>query len=134
MKKNLFQIIAKELYKLPKWRTHGICSRLYWGPDMIPKTYDEIYVSVSLRKYIITFYLFPVLVQKRSCCWKYQKWGSHLRNCYHYAKVVENARVNFSISPYCTLPFSRKENFNLFELALATVLCSSVVGCTMNVW
>ena len=134
MKKNLFEIISKELYKLPKWRTHEICSRFYWGLDVIPKTYDEICVSVSLNKYIITFYLIPLLYQIRSCCWKYRKWGSHLRNCYHFAKVVENERVDFSISPYCTLLFSRKENFNFFDLALTTVLRSGVVRYIMNVW
>ena len=123
MKKNLFEIISKELYKLPKWRTHEICSRFYWGLDVIPKTYDEICVSVSLNKYIITFYLIPLLYQIRSCCWKYRKWGSHLRNCYHFAKVVENERVDFSISPYCTLLFSRKENFNFFWFSFDN--CSS---------
>ena len=45
-----------------------------------------------------------------------------------YAKVVENARINFSVSPYRTLWFSRKENLNFFEVALAVVLCNDVVG------
>ena len=65
---------------------------------------------------------------------KYWKWVSHLKNRYHYAKVVENARINFSISPYCTLLFSRKENFKFLEVALSTVLCNGAVGCIMNVW
>ena len=49
-----------------------------------------------------------------------------------YAKVVENAKINFSISPYCTLWFSRKQNFKSFEVALAVVLCNDVVGSIMN--
>ena len=49
-----------------------------------------------------------------------------------YAKVVENARINFSVSPYRTLWFSRQENFNFFEVALAVVLCNEVVGSIMN--
>ena len=50
----------------------------------------------------------------------------------HYAKVVENAKINFSISPYCTLLFSRKENFKLLEVALSAVLCNGAVGYIMN--
>ena len=46
---------------------------------------------------------------------------------------VENAGTNFSISPYCTLLFSRKEN-KYFEVALSAVLCNGAVGCTMNAW
>ena len=49
-----------------------------------------------------------------------------------YAKVVENARINFSVSPYRTLLFSRKENLKFFEVALAVVLCNDVVGSIMN--
>ena len=101
---------------------------------MVLKNNDKICVSISIGKYIITFHLFSVLYQRRYRCWKYRKWGSHLKNCYHYAKVVENARINFSISPYCTLLFSRKENFKFFEVALSAVLCNGAVGCIMNVW
>ena len=50
---------------------------------VVPKTDDEIYVSVSIGKYIIIFHLFFVLCQRSSCCWKYRKWGSYLENCYH---------------------------------------------------
>ena len=35
-------------------------------------------------------------------------------------KKVENARINFSISPYCTLLFSRKENFKFFGSSFIT--------------
>ena len=50
-----------------------------------------------------------------------------------YAKVVENTRIKFSVSPYRTLWFSRKENLNSFEEALAVVLCNDVVGSIMNI-
>ena len=56
-----------------------------------------------------------------------------MKNHNHYAKVVENARINFSISPYCTLLFSTKENFKFLEVALSAVLCNDAVGCIMNV-
>ena len=39
-----------------------------------------------------------------------------------YAKVVENAKIIFSVSPYRTLLFSRKENLKFFEVASAVVL------------
>ena len=85
---------------------------------------------------IIYDYFSPVfcIVPKKVLLLKYQKWVSHLKNRYHYAKVVENARINFSISPYCTLLFSRKENFKFFEVALSAVFCNDSVGCIMNVW
>ena len=51
-----------------------------------------------------------------------------------YAKAIENARINFSVSPYRTLLFSRKENLKFFEVALAFVLCNDVVGSIMNMW
>ena len=49
-----------------------------------------------------------------------------------YAKVVENARINFSVSSYRTLLFSRKENLKFFEVALAVVLYNDVVGIITN--
>ena len=49
-----------------------------------------------------------------------------------YAKLVENAKINFSVSLYCTLLFSRKENLKFFEVALAVVLCNDVVCIIMN--
>ena len=80
---------------------------------------------------MITFHLFSVLLSRRYC---WRKWVSHLKNRYYYAKVVENATINFSISPFCTLLFPRKENFNFFEVALSAVLCNGPFGCVMNVW
>ena len=61
-----------------------------------------------------------------------EKMSTHLKNRYHFAKEVENARPNFSISPYCTLLFSRKENFKFIEVALPAVLCNGTIGCIMN--
>ena len=52
-----------------------------------------------------------------------------MRNRYHYANVVENTRINFSISHYCTLLFSRKESFKFFEVALPAILCYGAVAC-----
>ena len=74
------------------------------------------------------------IVPKKVLLLKYRKWVNHLKNRYHYAKVVENARINFSISSYCTLLFSRKENFKFLEVALSAVLCNCPVGYIMNMW
>ena len=74
------------------------------------------------------------IVPKNVLLLKYQKWASHLKNRYHYTKVVENARINFSISPYCNLLFSRKENFKFLEAALSAVPCNGVFGWIINVW
>ena len=73
------------------------------------------------------------IVPKKVLLLKYRNGVSHLKNRYHYAKVVENARINFSISPSCTLLLSRKEYFKFLEIALSAVLCNGPVGCIMNV-
>ena len=82
----------------------------------------------------IYYSLFSILCQRRSCCWKYRKWGSHLKNSYHYAKLVVKARIIFSIIPYCHLLFSRNENLKFLEVALTTILCNKVDGCIMKMW
>ena len=74
------------------------------------------------------------IISKEVFLLKQRKWVSHLKICYHYVNLVENARTNFWISSYCTLLFSRKENFKFFEVALSAVLCNGAVGCIMNVW
>ena len=43
----LFQIKASELQKMPKYRTHEISNRLYWGLGVIPKTNDEIMFQLA---------------------------------------------------------------------------------------
>ena len=70
--------------------------------------------------YMINFHLFSVLCQGRYYCWHIESDFSNFKN--------------FSISLYCTLLFSRKQNFQFFEVALSTVLCNGPVGCIMNVW
>ena len=81
-------------------KEHEISDTLHRGLRVVPKIDGEIYVSISIGEY-----LFSALCQKRSCCWKYRKWGCHLKNRYQknvYAKVVENARITFSVSHYRT--------------------------------
>ena len=74
------------------------------------------------------------VVPKKVLLLEYRKWMSHLKNRFHYTKVVGNVRIIFSISRYCTLLFSRKENFKCLEVVLSAVLCNGPVGCIMNVW
>ena len=73
-------------------------------------------------------------VPKKVLLLKYRKSVSHLKDRYNYAKFVENARIHFSVSRYCTLLFSRKENFKFLEVALSDILCNGPVGCNINVW
>ena len=75
------------------------------------------------------------IVPKKVLLLKYRKfWVSHLKNRCHYSTVVENTKIKLSISPYCTLLFSRKENFKFFEVPWLAVLCTGAVGCIVNVW
>ena len=72
------------------------------------------------------------IVPKKVLLLKYRKWVSHLMII--VTKMIENGRINFSISPYCNLLFSRKENFKFFEVALSAVLGHGAVGCLVNMW
>ena len=63
------------------------------------------------------------IVPKKVLLLKYQKWVSHLKNRYHYAKVVENARMNFSISFYCTCYFWEKK---------IQIFGSSFISCSLQ--
>ena len=81
---------------------------------MVPKTRYEIYVSISVGKYDYFSSVFCI-VPKKVLLLKYRKCVSQLRNRYDYAKVVENARIYVSITPYCTLQFSRKETSNFLK-------------------
>ena len=74
------------------------------------------------------------IVPKKVLLLKYWKWVKHLKNRYHYAKVAENAGINFSISPYFNLLFSKKENFKFLEVALSAVLRNGPVGYVVNAW
>ena len=55
----------------------------------VVKTDDEIYVLGTIKIYTVTFHLFPLLCQRRSSCWKYQKWCGYFENRYCHAKMVE---------------------------------------------
>ena len=101
-------------------KEHEISNTFHWGLGVVPKKDDKIYVSISVGKYIITVHLFPVLCQRRSYCWKYWKWGSHLKNCY-LCKGGRKCKDKFFNQSYCTLLFSRKENLKFFEVALSVV-------------
>ena len=46
--------------------------------------------------------------------------------------LEKSLSITFSVSPYRTLWFSRKENLKFFEVALAVVLFKDMVGSIMN--
>ena len=52
--------------------------------------------------------------QRRSSCWKYWKWCSYLVKSLPPARMVEKKIINFSVSPYCTLLFSRTQKYQVF--------------------
>ena len=123
----ILSLLFTHLVKGP-WRTGG------WNQKQLG---NRLLVTWFFWLHMIMYDYFSsvfCIVPKKVLLLKYRKWVSHLKNRYHYAKVVENARINFSISPYCTLLFSRKENFKFLEVALSAVLCNSPVDCIMNVW
>ena len=100
-------------------KEHEISNTLHRGLSVVPKTDGEIYVSISIGEYIITFTRFLHCAKKRLCCRKYRKWGCHLKNRYRtniYMKVVEN------------------EDLKFFEVALTVVLYNDLVGSIMNMW
>ena len=101
---------------------------------MVRKSSFGDMIFLTLHDYVwLLFICFQYFV-KEGIFVEISKVSSHLNNGFHYAKVVGNARINFSISPHCTLLFSKKENFNFFEVALPAVLCNGAIGCIMNVW
>ena len=69
------------------------------------------------------------MCQRRSSCSKYRKWCSYFENPYHYAKIIDKKKINFSVTRYCTLLLSRKEIFKFSEVALGSVHCN----CLKNV-
>ena len=80
---------------------------------------------------IVTFHLFSLLYQSRSSCWKHQHY---FQNCYNRTKMVEKNTTNLSVSPYCTLMFSRVENIKFPELVLVVVYCNCLISCFMIAW
>ena len=86
------------------------------------------------QRCIITFDIFSLLCQRRSSCWKYRKLCSYSENHYHHKKMVEKNTIIFSVGPYCTLLFSRKENIKFSEVVLVAVHCNCLITCLMTAW
>ena len=120
-----------------KFIIYPSCERPLKNGSVKSKIGDPLLVIWFFWLHVIIYDYFSsvfCIVPKKVLLLKYQKWVSHLKNYYHCAKEVENARINFSISPYFIMLFSRKENFKFLEVALSAVLCNGAVGCIMNVW
>ena len=91
-------------------------------------------IFLASHDYIWFLFICFLYCAKQGVVFKMSKVSCWLKNSLSYAKEVENERINFSVSPYCTLLFSRKENFNFLEAALSAFLWNGAVGCIMNVW
>ena len=88
---------------------------------VVAKTDDEVCVS-------------SMLCQSRSSCWKYGKWCTYFENRYHDAEMTEKKTLNFTISPYYTPLFSRKEYIKFFEIILVAVHCNFLIIYFMISW
>ena len=102
-----------------KERVRSVISSIRVG--VVAKTDDEVYVS-------------SILYQSRSSCWKYRKWCTYFENRYHHAKMTEKKTINFPVSPYCTLLFSRKEYIKFSEIVLVVVHCNFQISYLMISW
>ena len=127
MTRILLSLLFIHLVKGP-WRTGGWTQKLLGNRLFVTRFF---WLHMIIYDYFSSVFC---IVSKNVLLLKYQKWASHLKNRYHYTKVVENARIKFWISPYCNLLFSRKENFKFLEAALSAVLCNGVFGWIINVW
>ena len=76
---------------------------------------------------MITFHLFSLLCQ-RSIVVEISKVSWPLEKSLPLCKGDRKCKIKFSVSPYCILLFSRKENFKFLEVALSAVLCNGAVG------
>ena len=130
--KSAFQTIAIELYKQPKETNWNYFSRLVISSissirvGVVAKTDDEVSSTIKMYRYFsFVFSTVPKKVQLL----KYRKWCSYFENHYHHEKILEKNRINFSVSPYCTLLFSRKENIKFSEVVLVTVHWNCLISC-----
>ena len=48
--------------------------------------------------------------------------------------MIEKNTINFSVSPYCTLLLSRKENMKFSEVVLVAAHCNFLISCLMTAW
>ena len=112
----------------------------HWKTQVFPKSwchhdlkafceigYKSVLLNIIENRLLVTwfFWLHMIIydyissvfciVPKKVLLLKYRKSVSHLINGYHYAKVVENARITFSISPYCTCCFLVKKTSNFLK-------------------
>ena len=101
--------------------------------DLFAKHDGEICVLSTIKTYNC-FSLISLMCQSRSSCLKYQKWCSFFENRYHQSKMVEKKKINFSVSPYCTLLFPRKEKNNFSDVALVAVHWKYLISWIIIAW
>ena len=79
------------------------------GVDVVARTNEEIYVLSIIKIYSFHFFF---------CCAKegrvVENIDSDVATLNHHADIVDKKRINFLVSPYCTLLFSRKKNYQVF--------------------
>ena len=117
--KSAFQTTAIELHKQPKKtnkkRTNKISNELL-----------HCFVLSTMKIY--SYFSF---VPKKVELLKISEMTQDFENRYQHVKMVEKKKINFSVSPYCTLLFSRKENNKFSEVALVAVHCNCLISDLM---
>ena len=96
-------------------KEHEISNILHRGLSVVPKTDGEIYVSISIGEYIITFTCFlycakVVLLEVLKVRLPLQKSLSK-----KHAKLVENARINFQSGLTVPCCFLEKKTPNFLK-------------------
>ena len=111
--------INNQKKKIEKERLRLVISSIRVG--VVAKNDDEVYVS-------------SVLCQRRSSYSKYRKWCTYFENCYHHSNMTEKEIINFPVSPYCILLFSRKEYIRFSEVILIAVHCNFLISYLLFAW
>ena len=86
--------------------------------DLVAKTEDEIYVLNTIKTCSYLSFVFFIISKK-----------VELLKISCHAKFVGKKRINFLVSPYSNLLFSRKEIIKFSEVALVLVHCNCLISC-----
>ena len=97
---------------------------------MIAKTNDEIQILSTIKIYSYFSFVFSVVPKEVRVVENIESDEATLEgNHYNHAKIVDERRINFLVSSYCTL----KENIRFPEVALVSVHYNCLIGSILIV-
>ena len=134
--KHAFQTIAIEFYKQPQETNRNYFSRLVISSirvDVVAKTDDEVYVLSYIKMYSYFSFVF-FTVPKKVQLLKISKVMELLWKSLPPWKNGREEHWFFSVRPYCTLLFSRKQNIKFSEVVSVAAHCSCLNSCLMIAW